>query len=413
MNSALYLARRLSLGADGHKSSPALKVCVAAVALSVAVMLAAIAVVTGFKQEIRDKVFGFNSHITLYALPASEDDSNLLTLTPTLSDLLDNKPYITDYALEASIPAILKTQSDFKGVYMRSVEGKGVAEFIKKNMETGSMPDYSQKENEQSIVISSIAAKQLNLKVGDKIDTYFISDNLRVRRMEVAGIYNTHFDNYDRVIIYGALPIIQQLGGVSRNQATSIVINTDNIANVEQYAADLQQTLMDASVSGYLNRYYQVDNAYKQGAGYFQWLSLLDTNVVVILTLMIIVAIATLISGMLILILDKDRFIGIIRALGASVKNVRRVFVFLALKIAAIGMLIGNLLMLTLLEIQDKTHLLPLDAEAYYIDFVPVKIDWSWVAALNIGVFVVIYLSLALPSRFVAKISPAESMRSE
>ena len=224
MNFSLFIARRLSLSTDGRKSSPAIRVSVTAVALSVAVMLASIAVVIGFKREIREKVIGFNSHITLYSQPAGSEDDNLITLTPSLRNLLDEEPYIESYSLEASIPAILKTSSDFKGVYLRSLNGRHTEEFIRGNMEEGTIPDFSNAESKNDIVISRIAASQLGLKTGDRIDTYFITDEVRVRRLRIAGIYNSHFDSYDQVIIYGALQLIQGIAGLSPSQGTNLQI---------------------------------------------------------------------------------------------------------------------------------------------------------------------------------------------
>lgn len=413
MSVSLFLARRLSLSSGRRGSSPAIRVSVAAVALSVAVMLASLAVVIGFKREIKSKIVGFNSHISLYDMPTGSDGDNLVTLTPSLTSMLDDMPFVTDYSLEVSIPAILKTSTDFKGIYLRSLNGESTARFIRENLEEGRMPDYSQPGSENSIVISRRAASQLGLKTGDRIDTYFISDDVRVRRLEVAGIYNSHFDSYDQVLVYGALPLIQGVAGISNSQGTSIQVQTDDFDRVDEYADALQGALAEGVADGRLYRYYRVDTARNQGAGYFHWLALLDTNVAVVLALMTIVAVATLISGMLILILDKKRFIGVARAMGASVADVRRVFVYLALKVAMWGMLIGNVVMISLLYCQDKTHFLPLDPEAYYIDFVPVEIDWLTILIMNIVCLVVIYLSLILPSRFVARISPAEAMRSE
>lgn len=262
-------------------------------------------------------------------------------------------------------------------------------------------------------MISSIAARQLGLKTGDKIDTYFISDDVRARRLTVAGIYNSHFDSYDQVIIYGALPLIQGIAGLSSNQGTSLQIQTDDFAEIDNYSIRLQKTLIDALANGTVYKYYKTENARIQGAGYFHWLSLLDTNVIVVLTLMAIVAIATLISGMLILILDKKRIIGVIRAIGAPTGKIRNIFIFLAMKVALTGMLAGNIIMLVLLWCQDRWHFMPLDPEAYYIDFVPVEISWQAVAALNAACLMLIYASLIIPSRFAAGISPADSMRTE
>lgn len=415
MNYPFYLARRLSLGSGGKKSSPAIKVAVTAVALSIGVMLAAIAIVLGFKREIREKVVGFNSHITLYSMAREEDPDNLVSLTPSLVKLLNEEDYITDYALEASIPAILKTNENFKGVYLRSLGSKRLDSFLESNLEEGHLPDRSlpPDSTKLQIVISRIAARQLNLKAGNKIDTYFISDDVRVRKLEITGIFNSHFDSYDDIYLYGSLPLIQELGGLREDQGTTISVETDNFDSVEDNTLRLQNRLMEALADGTVYRYYTADNARNQGAGYFRWLTLLDTNVVVILILMTFVACITLISGMLIIILDKKRFIGLIRSLGATGGKVRAVFVYMALKIAIIGMLIGNSLMLGLLYCQNRWHLIPLDPEAYYIDFVPVEFNWVLFGILNIGVALIIYLSLILPSWFASKITPAETMRYE
>lgn len=411
MNYSLFLARRLSLSSGGRKHSPAIRVSVTAVALSVAVMLAAISIVIGFKREIREKVVGFNSHITLYALPTSADENNLFTLTPTLKKILSEKPYIDDISLEASIPAIIKTESDFKGIYLRSLNSKSVSSFLKSNLIEGNIPDFKAGNSDDKIVLSHLAAKQLGLKAGDKIDVYFLTEELKVQRLVVAGIFNSHFDSYDEVMAYGSLPMIQKIAGISSTQGTSLQIHTDNFEQIDLYTDDVNRSLAEALASGLIYKTYRIENAKTQGQSYFNWLALLDTNVAVILVLMIIVAVATLISGMLILILDKKRFIGSTRAMGASIKGVRRVFVYLALKVALYGMIIGNALMLTFLYCQDRWHFLPLDADAYYIDFVPVEINWWYIAILNAGCFIMIYLSLIIPSRFVSKISPTDAMQ--
>lgn len=413
MSYSFFLARKLSLASEGRKSSPAIRVAVTAVALSVAVMLTAIAIILGFKREIRDKVVGFNSHISLYSIPVNAEDDNLVTLTPTLKSILDSKDYITDYSLEASMPAILKTSDNFKGVYLKSSEGKAIKNFLSSNLIEGKLPDYSKEGNNEKIVISQKAADQLNLKSGDKIDTYFISDGIRVRRLEISGIFNSHFDTYDDVLIYGALPLIQSLAALSSTQGTTVAIDVNDFDRLDEMAYDLTDTFNEALASGMIYRYYRVDTATNKGASYFRWLQLLDTNVAVILTLMTIVAAVTLISGMLIIILDKKSFIGLVRSLGATIKGVRRVFIFMAMRIAVLGLLIGNLLALVGLWAQDRWHIIPLDPDAYYIDFVPVELSWPAIITLNIATLIIIYLCLILPSWFAAKISPAETMRYE
>lgn len=413
MNYPLYIARKLSLSSSGKRRAPAVGIAIAAVAISISVMIASVAIVLGFKKEIRDKVVGFNGHLTVYPTILTPDENNVITMTPSLKEELNSIPFIKDYSLQASIPAILKTSNDFKGVYLKGLSSKSSSEFLRKNLEEGEIVDFSNPENKNKIIISRAQARQLGLHSGDKIDTYFISDDVRVRRLEISGIYNSHFDQYDDLMIFGPLMLIQQLGGIDENQGTFLEIDTDDFDRIVEYTYLTQNHLNEALEDGRLVRGYHLDNVLNQGIGYFSWLSLLDTNVVVILVLMMIVGCITLVSGMLIIILEKKRFIGMMKALGASTSKVRKIFIYLALRIALWGMLLGNIFILAFLILQDKFHFLPLDAESYYIDFVPVEISWLPILLLNVGVLIITYLVLILPSRFVAGISPAETMRYE
>lgn len=293
MNYPFFIARRLSFSSGGRRQAPSVAVAVAAVALSVAVMIASVSIVLGFKQEIRDKVVGFNSHITIYPSPASQDEDNLITMTPSLKEELSAMPFITDVTLQAAIPAILKTPSDFKGVYLKGVNGEATAAFMKKNLEEGKLVDFSLPENKDKILISRTAARQLGLKTGDKIDTYFINEDLRVRRLQIVGVFNSHFDQYDDVLIYGSLPLVQQMGQIGESQGTYLQVQTDDFDRIQEYTLRLQNHLNSAFADGRLFKLYKTDNVLSQGAGFFGWLSLLDTNVVVILALMMIVGCIT------------------------------------------------------------------------------------------------------------------------
>lgn len=415
MDVSLYIARRLSLSSGSGKSAPSVKVAVAAVAISVAVMLAAVSILMGFKNQITDKVVGFNSHISLYTLADSEFDTeqNVVTLNKPLSTMLDSAPFVTSYSLELSMPAILKTEDDFKGVYIKGLSRGADVSFLSDAVIEGKIPDFSDHDSEQSVVISRIAATQLGLSAGDSINTYFITDDIRVRRLAVAAVIDTHFENYDDLFIYGSLPMLQKLSGVSSIQGTAIKLRTDDFHKVAEYTDILHRKLMYERATGNLSRTYLTTNALQQGAGYFQWLAMLDTNVAVVLALMIAVACITLISGMLILIIDKTRFIGIVRSAGMDNRRVARVFVYLSIRVALTGLVIGNAVMLSLLALQYYTHIVPLNAESYYFDYVPVTIGWKAVAALNVGAIVIIFLSLLLPSLFVSRIPPSKAMRYE
>lgn len=412
MNYPLYIARKLALGSDGRKSSPGVKVAVAAIALSVAVMSASIAIVLGFKREIRDKVTGFTSHITMTIDPQPGED-NVLTLTPTLRKILDSQSYIADYALQTSIPVILKTPTDFKGVFLKNLDDNGVRNFIKENIIVGRMPDYSADSARNHVVLSRLAASQLGLNQGDRLDCYFINDDVKTRRLTVAAIYDSHFDAYDDLMLYGSRQLTDAFSGLKANQGSSLLISVRDFGRLDESTASLRNTLDRAMSDGTLYRHYDLENAHVAGANYFHWLSMLDTNVAVVLTLMMVVGCVTLISGMLTIILDKKRFIGLMKALGAPTSRLRRVFVYLAMRVALIGMVLGNALIIAFLLIQDKTHFLKLDASSYYIDFVPVQIDWTAIALLNAAVLAVVYLVLIFPTRIVAGITPASTLKAE
>lgn len=417
MGVSLFLARRLSLSSGGKKYSPAVHVAVAAVALSIMIMMWAIAVVTGFKNEITTKVSGFNSDIILTAdtslKPTDNSENTILTLTPTLKEILNSYPFIQDYALQASAPAIFKTKDDFKGVYLKSLSGIGLERFLSSSIISGAMPDYSIGPSANEIVISQKVADRLGVKPGDQIDTYFITDAIRVRKLKIKGIYNSHFDNFDENFAYASLPLIQEIGGLSPTRGTSIAITVKDFENVKEYAQTIQEDLINAYSDDKIYQIFRILSARQSGAAYFQWLDLLDMNVIVILSLMTIVACVTLVSGMLILMVDKIRFIALMSALGASRSDISRIFKLLAARIALTGLIIGDLLALITLYIQQSTHLLPLDPESYYIDYVPVQISISSLLILNLMVLVIIWIILILPAKFAGRVAPARILAEE
>ncbi len=423
MSVSFFIARRLSLNSSKGGFSPAVGVGIAAVALAVLVMTCALAVVGGFKREISSKITGFNSHITLTSVASGEDNldselnadsrSMIISLTPSLREIFDSSPYISDYSLQASAPAIFKTHDDFRGVYLRSLSGRDNLRFIQESLQSGSIPDFSQDSSRNLVLIPSLIADALSLKTGDRIDTYFMTDRIIVRPLRIAGIYNSHFSTYDGAYAFSSLPLIQEIGNINSNQGTSVVINVNDFNRVQENSANLMHKLTEAYISHKIYKQYNVTNALQSGAGYYHWLSMLDTNVIVILTLMIIVAIVTIISGMLILMVDKIRIVALLKALGASRRLIGNIFKRLALRIAFFGLIIGNVIALALLYIQDYTHFIPLDAESYYIDFVPVKISFAEIALLNLAIIFIIWLSLMLPARFAGKVAPARILASE
>lgn len=413
MRLPVYLSRRLSLSSVGHKSSPAVRVATVAVALAVAVMIVAICVVIGFKREISQRVTGFNADIVISALPSysenrQDETDNIITLTPTLRNILEQLPFVTDVAVQVNMPAVFKTSEDFAGVYLKSLNGNQIYDFLKSSLVAGHIPD-----SDSAIIVSSNIANSLLLEVGDTIPTYFLAGTVRMNRLYISGIFNSHFDDYDNNFAFTLASPINRHNNLSDSQGTAIVVSVDNFANIEEYTRIIQQTLMKGYQEELIYRPLHVSNARSAGGAYFHWLDMLDTNVWVILILMTVVAVVTLISGMLIMMVDKVRFIALMSALGASRRLLGRVFVLLAVRVALTGLLIGDIIGIGLVALQKYTLILPLDPDSYYIDFVPVAFNWYAIGLLNAAVLIISFLMLILPSGYVGKISPVRVLMRE
>ena len=401
------LSRRLSLRSSEGGVNPAVAVATTAVALSVAVMILAVAVVVGFKQAITSRVEGFNSAIQLTAAGGSRNESATLTLTPSLRQTLERHPYIEDIALQAAVPAVFKTSDDFKGVYLKSLSGRDLEGFVRESIEDGVLP------RGEEVAISRAVADRLRLKVGDKIPTYFMGSELRVRPLRVAAIFNSHFDDYDSQYAFAPLQLVRLMAGLDTSEGSSIAIAVSDFDNVDDYVAEIRDSLFDGLRRGVLYKEYNVASARAAGASYFSWLSMLDMNVWVVIALMTVVATVTLISGMLIIMTDKVRFIALLSALGSRRSLLRNIFMQLALRVALLGLLIGDIIGIGIVMAQYYLHFMPLDPDSYYLDYVPVTPVWVAFLILNIGVLVVAWIVLILPSRFVGKVAPARVLARE
>lgn len=377
-------------------------------------MLIAVCIINGFRSEIKTKITGFDAHISLYPAIHYEEDSPVITYTRELKNFLNTRPYIKQAGLLATAPVLLKTKNAFKGLYMRGVTPDYDLSFIKSTLIEGKIPPRADNNSgKEDIIISLATANKLGVSTGDSINMYLVSDNIRARKVRIAGIFNTHFNAYDQYFAYSSAEVIQDLTALTKDQGSAIDIVTTDFSKLPEITDILINDLNREITNGNIHQNFQITTALEKGAGYFAWLDLLDTNVWVILVLMTIVAAFTLISGMLIIILEKVRLIGVLKALGASKKTIKRIFILLAIRIGLIGLVIGNSIALTIMLIQKYTHCIPLDADAYYMDFVPVNINPLHILIINAAFIAAIYLSLILPSRFAAKITPANTLRFE
>ncbi len=409
MRLELAMAGRLSLRAPG------IPVAVAGIALSVAIMLLSIAIVSGFKMQIREKVTGFEHEVTVYPVEdySVEHINNGIQLTDSLESAIRKIAPAAKINLELRQPAIFKTENDFEGIVIKGV-GKNGNDFIGAQIVEGEMPDFAGEFDHYPAVISSSTASSLGLHVGDPIMAhFFIGDNLYSRKLNVAAIYNTHFGEYDKVYAFAPIAMLQKLCRV--DSITGSAVSIDNIGGEPEEAAhELRMELcaIHDSIPASAPQ-YRVESINSTAAMYFNWLELLDTNVIVILILMGCVAGFTLISCLFIIVLERVRMIGLLKALGATDGMIRRIFIYMACRLVGRGMLIGNIVALVLLAVQHIWHIIPLDADAYYLNYVPVDINWLSVLSLDLGVVVISFILLVLPSHIISTLAPSETMRYE
>lgn len=410
-----FIARRLRLSGSRRGASRSVIIAISGIALSMVVMMIALCVVLGFKEQIRARVTGFDGHVSIYA---ADDDYSvtdpLLEFSGRLKEIVDSGRRFKSASLILQQPGILKTDSAFQAIVFKGVGYGDAWRIVADNIVEGELPDYSDPDNRNRVNISRAIARTLKLGVGDKINAYFfIGDAVKARRVEIASIFDTSFTDYDRMYVYTPLGFTQGLMGVDGAAGNKVELTVDDIDGINDSAIRLHSDMMTAAYSGELPGTYRIGTVLESGMMYFNWLELLDTNVVVILVLMMLVSGFTLVSSLFIIILERVNTIGILKALGGSNRSLRHIFVLLGSRVILWGMAIGDLVGISLMLLQYYTHWLPLNPEAYYLDYVPVTINWWYLAALNAGVFLIAWSVLLIPSAMVAKISPAVTVRYE
>ena len=416
MKFELYIARRLRLkNYNGSKqNSPSISIAVIGVALAIVIMMIAIVVVLGFKHEIRDKVMGFDAQITISNSDYTEKDKSYITFNDTLKSIINTTIPNGQISLSIKQPGILKTDNDFMGIVFKGMDTNYDWKFISDNLISGSIPNYNDENNQNKIIISKIISSSLKLKIGDKIYAYFFENNkIRTRRFEIAAIYETHFGEYDKLFAFSSLNTLQRLNNIDSISGNSVEIRNLPTSEIENASYNLQDSLIQACYTNKLSSLHRVDTVYNTGALYFNWLDLLDTNVIVILILMSLVSGFTLISSMFIIILERVNMIGIMKSLGATNTQIRRIFIYLTERLVIKGILWGNAIALTIIFLQSKFKLIPLDPEAYYLNYVPTEINWWYILLLNTGVIIISGLILILPSHLISTISPAKTIKFE
>lgn len=415
MNLPLFLSRKI-YGTDQDKkkvSRPAIRIATIGVAIGLAVMIISVSVVLGFKHTIRDKVIGFGSHIEVANFMTLQTAEQYpVQMNDSMMKVLQNIPGVNHAQRFSNTQGILKTDKDFLGVNFKGVAEEWDSTFIHNNLLEGSIPKFSAETSSNKILVSKSIADKLGLKCGEKIFAYFINDGgVRTRRFTINGIYQTNLSQYDDVTCFVDLYTSVKLNGWEEDQALGAELIVDDFNLVDQVENNVVAKVNKTNDS--YGSTYSSKTIKEICPSIFAWLDLLDLNVWVILGLMALVASVTMVSGLLIIILERTSMIGTLKALGARNSSIRHTFIWFGAFIISKGLLLGDILAAVIILVQRYLGIVKLDPQTYYVSTVPVEVNIPLFMAVNIATLVISILVLIIPSFIISHINPAKSIRFE
>lgn len=414
MDWRLFVARRIYQSNEGGRevSKPAVRIAMVGIAIGLAVMIVSVAVVIGFKHQVRDKVVGLGSDITVTNFDSQQSYQTIpVVANDSVLRLLSAVKGVKHVQRYSTKPGMIMTDDNFLGMVLKGVSHEYDLSFLKAHLVEGEMPVFSDTVASNRVLVSRTIADKLQLKTGDKIYTYYIEDNVRARRLTIAGIYQTHFTAYDDLFLITDLYTVNRLNSWQPGQVSGVELAVDDYSMLEAVKEEVRSVL-DMQIDAYGGVYY-TQTVEESNPQIFAWLDLLDMNVWVILILMTGVAGFTMISGLLIIILERTNMIGVLKALGADNLSIRRIFLSFSVFLIGRGMLWGNIVGLALCFVQSQFHLFKLDPATYYVDRVPVEFNLWIYLLLNLCTLLVSVLMLVGPSYLVTRIHPAQSIRFE
>ena len=407
MSGPKFIADRIFSLSKENLSSTVMRLAVTSVALAIIVMLVSWAVVVGFKNQIRNKVIGFVAPIHVQALDQNESvEETPFVLDSLLVSRLNSIDGIVHFQQVANKAGMIKTDDEIQGILLKGVDENYDWTYFRKCLVEGKTPEYHAGERSTEVMVSKVIADKMLLGLGDDVRVWFIDkDNqARGRKFSVSGIFETGLYEFDERFVFADLNQIRKLNGWEDNESGLLEIALDEKADVDQVNEELYYALPPSLVSY---------TARQTNPQIFDWLDLLDTNVWLIMALMLLVAGITVISMLLIIIIERTSTIGLLKAMGASNKFVRNVFLLRSLRILLIGMLIGNVIGLGFCFLQQYTGFIKLDAETYYLSSVPIELHFTTVIIINLCTFLLWVLMLLIPTSVINRISPTKSIRFE
>ncbi len=415
MNTELFIARRLFFDKTNRQflSQKIIRIALFGIALGLAVMIISIAVITGFKKEVRNKVIGFGSHIQV----VNFDSRNSYELSPISS----NQPFllklktideIKTVQVFATKPGLIKTDEYTQGIVFKGVDSRYDWDFFQKNLITGRLPQLNDTARVNEIIISDQISKILRLKLNDSAVLYFVNGTQitpLMLQLKICGIYRTNLEEFDNLFVIGDIKQIQRINNWKANEVSGFEIEVLDFDRIEETEQLVRNAVIDYSEEN--SNILRTENITRMYPQIFDWLKILDMNVWVILILLFLVASFNMISGLLVLILERSSMIGILKALGSPNWSIRKIFLYLSVFLTGRGMLWGNIIGVVLILIQKTFEVIKLDPITYYVDVVPINFSLFHLLLLNIVSIFITTIMLIIPSFLVSKISPEKSIR--
>jgi lipoprotein-releasing system permease protein len=415
-----FIADRISNSKQnkGSISKPIVKIGIIGITLGVCVMLLTVSIVLGFKNEIINKITGLTTHVVVSSVNRNaSNEPEPISMSEDTIQILKKLPFVKHIQKTAFKNGLLKTDTENEGILLKGVDKEYDFTFLNKHITEGRLPDFSSDETSKEIFISEVLARRMDLKLDGKVLVYFISqrevyDSLlhetiikseqRSRKFTICGIFKTNFADFDAKLSIVDLRQIQRISNWDSTLVGNVEIEVNNFIMVEEDQEQIEEVL------GYD---YDISNVRQIYSNIFMWLDKLDINGIIVIVLMILVATINMVTALLILILERTNMVGLVKALGMKNANVRRIFLFISMKLIGRGMLWGNVFGIALCLLQYYFKLVKLDSETYYVDYVAIEINWYYFLLLNIGTFITCALMLLLPTLIITKLTPIKTLK--
>ncbi len=412
MSLELFIARRLYGTRKGARriSRPAVAIAQWGVSVGAVIMIASICIIVGFKQQVREKVFGFGGHVQMMTYNGNAVGESPLITDSTLIAALKSIPGVAAVQQHVQKTGIIVGDEEYEGVALKGIGSGYDRSFIERHIVEGTMPQLSDTLPSDGIVISRVLADRIGARLGDRVNMYFLDKGIKARKLTIEAIYSTHLNEFDAAVAYTGIGTTRSINRWDSNMVSGIEITLDDYSKAESAVADICDA---ASYATSINsEQIVVPTIEELNPAIFAWLGVLDQTVWMILILVVLIAAFTMISGLLIIILEKSSLIGILKALGAKNVSIRRIFIYYAGFIIGKGLLAGNIIGIGLCLLQQQFRIVAIDPEMYYMDRVPIEFTWLLVP-MNIAMFVISVAALVLPSMIISRIEPTKAIKFE